>query len=98
MRSREAFAAFRVEARCSTMSKSLPKEQAELFAKGWQKGYETGKAHGEKLEANAERRREYSRNRVAQLAKWRRFAIERLGIGPKVVAEIDRESKRGLTR
>ena len=77
--------------------KLTTKEQAELFAAGFEKGRKAGIAHARKAYGNQESRISYARKRVATLARWRRYAIDRLGIGPKIVAEIDRDSKRAQT-
>ena len=76
------------------MKKPSVREHAELFAEAWQKGYETATAHSARMAAKEASRAAYAKKRVAQLARWRKFAIDRLSIGLKLVAEIDRESKR----
>jgi hypothetical protein len=76
------------------MKRLSTKEQAKLFADGYQKGYEAGTA--QEVNANAKIRRQlaYARKRVAYLATWRRFAIDRFGLGPQNVAEADRAAKK----
>lgn len=80
------------------MTKPTTLELAELFAEAWTKGHEVGAAHGLRLTAKQASRLAYAQKRAVQLARWRKYAIERLGIGGKLVQEIDRESKRSLVR
>lgn len=70
------------------------KEQARLFAEGFQKGREAGIAHAASASKKALRQLAYVKMRVATLARWRRYAIDRLGVGLQTVGEIDKESKR----
>lgn len=63
---------------------------AEIFAEAWMKGRKDGLRVTERYL----RRLRYAQKRVARLARWRRYAIERLAIGPELLKEIDREAKR----
>lgn len=70
------------------------KQNAELFAKGFMKGRKTGMKDAKRLIKSAA----YARQRIAFLAKWRKYAIDRLGIGPKLVEEIDKSARASQRR
>lgn len=72
------------------MTKPLVRQHAEMFALGWEKGNQ----HGLKTAGRYASMLEYSRRRVKELARWRKYAIARLAIGKQLVAEIDAESRK----
>jgi hypothetical protein len=71
----------------------ITRRQAEAFAKGYEKGRSAGIVHVENVASKKLKRVKYLEQRVARLARWRRFAIDRLLIGRVIVTEIDRDSK-----
>jgi hypothetical protein len=73
------------------------KEAAKLFADGFEKGREAGIAHASKEQTKATKRLAYIRYRAKALARWRRYAIDRLGLGPVLVTEIDKASRKSTT-
>jgi len=75
------------------MTRPLLRDQAEAFAIAWEKGYAAGAKHGIKIVAKDRGQMAHAKKRAVQLARWRRYAINRLGLGKQLVAEIDREAK-----
>lgn len=69
------------------------KEAAQLFADGYTKGHDEGLNSSAKAIAKLNRRLAYRAHRVQILAQWRRDAIDRLGLGPLLIAEIDKRVK-----
>lgn len=70
----------------------MAKQKAELFADGFLKGRAAGMKDARRLVRSSA----YARKRVAYLAHWRKYAIDRLGIGTELVEEIDKAAKSAV--
>jgi hypothetical protein len=69
------------------------KENAELFGLAYMRGRKGGLKEAKRLIRSAA----YARKRIAFLARWRKYAIDRLGLGPQLVEEIDKKARAGKT-